>query len=158
MARGRKPKPVALKIHEGNRGKRRIPKEPNVPKLSSAPPKRLGKYGKELWRELHGLFAGVGVLRATDAAALELCCDSYDEWCVCMAEQSERDFEPYTCSKYGAWSEHPSIGRRRKAKQLFLRYAAELGITPVARARVSPGDGGGTGDELDDFLSKKNGA
>ena len=64
---GRKPKPTAMKVLEGNPGKRKLIKKEPVP-------------AKVEWQRLAELMNQMGVLTEVDMAAFAAYCQSYARW------------------------------------------------------------------------------
>ena len=79
--RGRKPKPVALKLLEGNPGKRPINgREPRPPASQPTCPAHLSPTAKAEWKRLAGMLNQVGMLTQADRAALAAYCQAYGRW------------------------------------------------------------------------------
>jgi len=108
-ARGRKPKPTALKLLEGHRSDRVNDAEPRIPIGSTIAPD--GMQGKSLtkWNELAPLLANAGMFTEGDRTALEQLCEDYAE------AKSSKD---------------------PKAKDRLRRLLTEFGLTPSSRARL----------------------
>lgn len=70
--RGRKPKPTALRLLNGNPGKRRLRREPSSVPLAG-PPDTLPEDLAEIWAEI-AQAAPPSVLRRADALMVELLC------------------------------------------------------------------------------------
>jgi P27 family predicted phage terminase small subunit len=96
---------------------------------------------KEIWRE--GLAsAPPGILREIDASA-------YQSW-VFAAYSLRRASEQFevegghmvVVTANGNTKANPLLTIIRQESAMMIRCAAELGFTPVARARVRPGNGG----------------
>lgn len=71
---GRPPKPTALKLLQGNPGKRRIPKGEPKPKIGAEAPAWLGKRARKFWDNLAPQLVGIRVLTEVDAQALAVLC------------------------------------------------------------------------------------
>jgi len=133
--KGRKPKPNALKILEGNPGKRPIGEE-----LIKAPPDDfdcpswLNRYAKEEWARLAPALRAQGVLTMLDVNAFAAYCEAYARW---------RDAEEHI-EKYGATFETPSgyiqqtpyVAIANKAIKDMQSFCNEFGLTPASRARI----------------------
>lgn len=71
--RGRKPKPTAIKVLEGNPGKRPLnANEPKPEKKSPKCPSWLEPEAKKEWRRMAKVLERLGVLTEIDAAAFEV--------------------------------------------------------------------------------------
>ena len=79
--RGRKPTPTALKLLEGNPGKRKLnDKEPKPEKKAPSCPKWLETEAKKEWRRLAKKMELMGVLTEVDMAAFAGYCQAYARW------------------------------------------------------------------------------
>lgn len=79
--RGRKPKPTALKILEGNPGKRPLNEnEPIPPKGNIKCPTWLLPEAKKEWKRLAPSLEAMGVLTMADLTAFEGYCQAYARW------------------------------------------------------------------------------
>ena len=78
--RGRKPKPSALRLFEGNPGKRSINKDEPAPDPGiSAAPEHLSEVAKTAWAAVSIKLDKIGVLTVVDDWALEQLCENYAE-------------------------------------------------------------------------------
>lgn len=143
MKRGRKNKPTRLKVLEGNPGKKRLPKNEPTPTDTSkpTPPSHLDKYGLDEWNRVCDGLHAMGVLFKIDMAILAAYCVSYSRWKHAEEElnktrkKSEKNALIVTTAK-GNIIPHPLVGVSNTAARDVLRYAAQLGITPSARASL----------------------
>ncbi len=71
---GRPPKPTALRILQGNAGKRAINKEEPKPEAGAVPPPWLGPDPRKEWNRLAPELERLGVLTVLDADALAVLC------------------------------------------------------------------------------------
>ncbi len=78
-----------------------------------------------------------------DRGALAAYCQAYGRWGAAetaLARMAERDAVtdgPIIRSKTGNAIQNPLVGAANKAMADMVRYAAEFGLTPSARSRVS---------------------
>ena len=80
-ARGRKPKPTALKVLEGNPGKRPLnDHEPIPPKGELKCPSWLLPEAKKEWKRLSSSLEAMGVLTMADLTAFAGYCQAYARW------------------------------------------------------------------------------
>lgn len=101
-------------------------------------------------RELFDL----GLLTRVDRAALAAYCSAYERWVQAesaLAKMAERD--PLTSglmvkTTNGNVIQNPLVGTANKAMLIMLRFAAEFGMTPAARASIEVGipPNGGEGE------------
>lgn len=131
MKTGRKPKPAALKIAEGNLGRREI--KPGIEVLPGAfdPPFPLDGIARTEWdRVLSVAFW----LRETDSAAIA-------DRCLCFQRmlESEQDIRVRGLIVEGDKKSkvaNPSIRIARSYRLALQRYDSELGLTASSRGRV----------------------
>lgn len=107
--RGRKPKPLALKILEGHRADQTNFNEPRLPAGSIVAPEHLHGHALDKWNELAPILSGAGMLTAGDRDALEQLCDDY------------AIYRATACNK---------------AKDRIRRLLTEFGLTPSSRSRI----------------------
>ena len=99
-----------------------------------------------------GLF-NLGILTQIDRAALAAYCQAYGRWAQAeraLARMAERDKATAGIiikTKSGNAIQNPLVGAANKAMADTVRYAAEFGMTPSARSRISAGGGGGDQDD-----------
>lgn len=139
MSRGRKPKPTALKLAEGNPGKRRIAPEvkPDATGLPSCPA-HLSQTAKNEWKRISGELHRLGLLTRVDRAALAAYCAAYGYW-VEADGVVQRDGITIETDK-GNLIAHPAVGIRNRSLELMHRYLVEFGLTPSSRVGLA-GDG-----------------
>jgi P27 family predicted phage terminase small subunit len=133
--RGRKAKPTARKKLEGNPGKRKLNKREPRPKASE----RIA--AAEIDRRAHEFIAAyapqlqaMGLLTDADQAALELMSVHYSiAWRA--AEIVTR--EGLMLKNAFGWAKHPLLQVLRDNSTAFKSYAAEFGLTPSSRSRIS---------------------
>lgn len=148
--RGRKPRPTALKLIDGNPGKRRMNEDEPRPEPGDMPepPEHLSDEALEEWERMAGVLHNLGLLYDVDRAALAAYCQVYGRWV--QAEKALAVDAKNDPSRHGLVSktsngnlvQNPLVGTANKAAQDLMKYAAEFGMTPSARTRLSvnPGD------------------
>ena len=136
---GPPPKPVELKILEGNPGKRKLPKVPKFAPLSEQPPEELNEIGQDLWRRLMQEFGRTNIVQRTDREALIMLCDMWAVYQVHMAIVREHG----ALVKSGHHNRdrssivvNPAWRVARDAQREFSQIAARFGLTPADRARL----------------------
>lgn len=154
--RGRKPKPTHLKVVTGNPGKRQInehePKpDPEIP----APPPHLSDEAKVEWGRVCDQLYRLKLLSEIDRASLAAYAQAYGRWVQAeraLARMAESDGVTkglLVKTKNGNAIQNPLVGTANKAMADMMRYAAEFGMTPSARSRLST-----DGEEKDDPARK----
>ena len=149
---GRPPKPTALKLLQGNPGKRAVNRdEPNLPPADAQPPKGLKGRALAAWRELATDLVNVGMLKASDRPV-------FRQWCELVAETEawQRKVERIgseSATKLGY------LKNLRESRKQLREYSSILGLTPSARSAIKVAPPEGPSDSTADFLfgAKKSG-
>jgi P27 family predicted phage terminase small subunit len=142
--------PTALTLVKGNPGKRKLPKNEPKPESSAPPPPAdLGPDGVKEWQRIVEPLARLGLMTDLDVLALAAYCDAADTWM-----RARRIFEQLAGAspKTGAFMVRtpngsvqiaPIVSVIRTARADMVRFAAEFGMTPSARAgmEVDPAAG-----------------
>jgi len=144
MTAGRKPSPTHLKLVKGNPGKRPIPKaEARVVPALPSPPPHLSDEAKVEWCRVSDDLFRVGLLSHIDRAALAAYCQAYARWVQAeraIAEMAKRDQLTgglMIKTTNGNAIQNPLVGTANKAAADMVRYAAEFGMSPSARSRIT---------------------
>lgn len=160
---GHNKKPTALKVLEGNPGKRPIPKhEPKPEPVAPKCPSWLNKIAKAEWRRISPLLATLGLITREDMANLAGYCHSYAQMIEAedylakhglgyVVEQRNKAGELISMSA----GEYAQMRTVRNAKSEIIRYSAMFGLSPVDRSRMSV-PGASISDD-DDFASLLSG-
>lgn len=146
--RGRRPLPSHLKLVRGTaRGevKRRqadtIQIEPSLP----MPPPHLCDEAKVEWGRVAPMLFNLRILSDADIAALTAYCQSWatfkqaTEAMNLMAQSDKVTKGLLIKTTNGNAIQNPLLGIANKAASDLVRYAAEFGMTPSARARIHAG-------------------
>ena len=152
--RGRKPTPTALKLLEGNPGKRKLnDKEPKPEKKAPSCPKWLEPEAKKEWRRLAKKMELMGVLTEVDMAAFAGYCQAYARWKE--AEEFITQHGTIVKTPSGYWQTVPQVSIAQTYLKVMNRLAEQFGLTPAARSRIvadSTVGSGGAKDEMDELL------
>lgn len=139
--RGGKPTPTNIKLLTGNPGNRPLPKnEPKPRSRRPQPPKHLNEDAKEEWARIEDELTALGILSGLDRAALAAYCQAYGRWVQAeraLAQMSNKADGLIINTKNGNMIQNPLVGVANKAMSDMMRYAAEFGMTPSARSRIS---------------------
>jgi len=131
--RGGRPKPTALKLIEGNPGKRPLNTAESKPAASLPTcPAHLSPTAKAEWKRLAQELHRLGILSQLDRAVLAAYCQAYGRWTEAERKLKETPVLLKTPSGYVQPS--PWLAIANKAQEQMLKLAAELGLSP---ARVS---------------------
>jgi P27 family predicted phage terminase small subunit len=137
--KGRKPKPTDLKLVEGNRGKRRLPKREAKPqRVIPSPPAHLSERGREIWGWATSVLDRMAVLTEADPLALERLCETLVEIEELKDDIREHGRYQQVETKVGGVMERarPAVGMLQDADRRVRAWLTEFGLTPSARARV----------------------
>lgn len=150
--RGRKPKPTALKILEGNAGKRPLPEdEPKPPVIDILPPapRRLGPAGRAEWRTQVATLTSTRVLTVSDLLALEQLCATAEELDGLRAWFQREQRRPLKRRDADLlFRLHAAIDRK---SLVATKFEAEFGLMPSSRSRVKTERSPGLKDKLGAF-------
>ena len=159
MARtGRPPKPLALRVLEGNPGKRKMPRDiPQPIKMFSAPdpPDRLNEVARDHWIYLAKKLQICGILTEIDVFALEHCCTALSIAQNASKKITETGLVLTIKNEDGSLKtaiKSPFLAVYTEALMLFEKYGSKLGLSPVDRMRLKGIVKEGKGDEFDEFL------
>ena len=146
--RGRKPKPTALKLLEGNPGKRPINEhEPVPPKGTVKCPTWLESEAKKEWKRLAPSLEAMGVLTQADLTAFAGYCQAYARWKEAEEFISQHGSIFQTPSGYV--QQVPQVSIAQQNLKIMQSFCSEFGLTPATRARIIA-NGGGKDDSASD--------
>lgn len=149
---GRKPTPTHLKLVRGNPGKRALPKKGDeIPVVIEevTPPPFLSDDAKVEWGRLLQALVTLKLVSQLDRAALAAYCQAYGRWAQAeraLAAMRERDANTHGLLVKTTGQnvvQNPLVGIANKAMSDMVRYAAEFGMTPSARVRLTGAGAGG---------------
>lgn len=150
--RGRKPKPTALKVLEGNPGKRPLnTDEPKPKKKAPKCPSWLEPEAKKEWRSMSKTLEQIGVLTQVDGAAFAGYCQAYARW----KEAEEFLTKNGTIFKTpsGYIQQVPQVSISQTYLKIMKNFCSEFGLTPSARTRIKADtETGKSDDPMEDIL------
>ena len=150
--RGRKTKPTALKVLEGNPGKRPLnDREPVPPKATLKCPAWFLPEAKKEWKRLAPALEAMGVLTMADLTAFEGYCQAYARWKEAEAFITQHGSIFQTPSGYV--QQVPQVSIAQQNLKIMQSFCSEFGLTPATRARIIAG-GSGTEDVSEDPMEK----
>lgn len=134
---GPRAQPTALRILRGNPGKRRINRaEPQHEALSVECPAMLrDPVAQAEWDRVAPGLIHSGQVTLVDRALLIGYCQKWAQWQALEAAAAEHPF--IVKGPNGKPIANPALSLAFKAFNLMLRSAAELGMTPSARSKVT---------------------
>lgn len=134
--KGRKPKPTAVKVLEGNPGKRELniyepkPKRTKLPKC----PEWLEDEAQAEWNRLAKNLFELGLLTDLDVQPFASYCQAYARWRE--AEEFITQHGSIVKTKSGYWQQVPQVSIAHQNQKIMMQAAAEFGLTPSARSRI----------------------
>jgi P27 family predicted phage terminase small subunit len=141
---GPSPKPTALKLLQGNAGKRKLNK--NEPKFGGTPvcPVWITDVAKAEWTRVVAELSSLDMLRGVDSASLAAYCLSYARWRSAeeiVTAEGQTVNEPIL-NKLGEVvghkvKRHPATTIAKDALASMLRASALFGFDPSSRSRLS---------------------
>ena len=133
--RGRKPKPTALKVLEGNPGKRPLNKnEPQPEKKAPRCPSWLEPEAKKEWKRMAKTLETIGVLTQVDKAAFAGYCQAYARWKE--AEEFLSKYGTIFKTPSGYIQQVPQVSIAQTYLKVMKDFCSEFGLTPAARTRI----------------------
>ena len=136
--KGRRPIPAAIKIHEGNPGKRPIQVEPKPLQGLPMPLDTLDDVAKGIWDDVLRTMGCSGAITLAEAPLLELFATTYSNYKKAEAMVEVSGFALKVTAKDGTitWKPSPFCSEMHRFRDAALKMLVELGMTPVARARI----------------------
>lgn len=133
--RGRKPKPAAQKIAEGNPGHRDIPDEPPVGRMLTVdPPEGLSEDAREFWLRHAAILDQAGVLRSTDYDSFRTMAEVYAK--IRLYERIIQEEGEFCEGAKGGKYLHPAASQLSSCRKELRAWLAEHGMTPSSRSRI----------------------
>ena len=147
---GAKPKPTALKLLQGNPGKRPLNK--NEPKPAVAIPDcpdHLSDMAKVHWHDVAGKLLAAKILTVIDGDALTMYCETYARWVD--ANDHIKKFGMVVKAPSGYPCQSPYLSISNKAFEQMKSILVEFGMTPSSRTKIATADTSNDGGEYGDF-------
>ena len=136
--KGRKPKPTAMKLLEGNPGKRPLNvHEPIPPKGTVKCPAWLLPEAKKEWKRLAPALEAMGVLTMADQTAFEGYCQAYARWKE--AEEFISQHGSIFKTPSGYVQQVPQVSIAQQNLRIMQSFCSEFGLTPATRSRIIAG-------------------
>lgn len=142
--RGPKTKPTKLKLLTGTARPHRLNPDEPQPKLACPDaPAHLTDAARIEWDRVVEELVTLKILTRLDRGALAAYCQAYGRWNAAetaLARMASHDAVSEGLiikTRSGNFIQNPLVGAANKAMADMVRYAAEFGMTPSARTRVS---------------------
>ena len=133
--RGRKPKPTALKVLEGNPGKRPLNElEPKPKKQAPSCPSWLEPEAKKEWKRMAKTLESIGLLTEIDKASFAGYCQAYARWKE--AEEFLTKHGTIFKTPSGYIQQVPQVSIAQTYLKVMKDFSSEFGLTPAARTRI----------------------
>lgn len=151
--RGRKPKPTAIKLLEGNPGKRPLNEhEPVPPKTDLKCPVWILPDAKKEWKRLAPSLESMGVLTMADLTAFTGYCQAYARWKEAEEFITKHGFIFRTPSGYV--QQVPQVSIAQQNLKIVQSFCSEFGLTPACRARIVAAGGQHDSEIISDPMEK----
>ncbi len=137
MSKGRKPKPTALKILQGNAGKRKLNhNEPNFSDVVDIePPDWLDDLAVQMWQTIMPELLANKILTVADIHNVEAFCMAYARWR--QAENEITRLGVLIMDDNGRYSKNPAFTVVNEAKKQMATFGGLLGLDPSSRTRLT---------------------
>ena len=145
--RGRKPKPTAIKVLEGNRSKVQLKEDDMKPEGVPVCPEWLDGVAKEEWERLAPQLITMGVLTSADTVAFAGYCQAYARWQE-AEEHISADGATFVTPN-GYIQQTPWVSIAHTNQKIMLQFSCEFGLTPSSRSRIIASTS--KGDEVDEM-------
>jgi P27 family predicted phage terminase small subunit len=146
-------KPTALKLLQGNPGKKPLPK--NEPQVTGSPecPKGLSPKARAQFAKMKAYLEAVpGLVGSTDSLGISMLASTWAEMIEASRHVEEEGL--FLTSELGIPYQNPWLSIRRKAEDHLLKLLDRFGLNPAARAKVQVQVQTKTTETLDSFLEE----
>lgn len=142
---GRRPKPTALKVLQGNPGKRKLnAHEPKPPQGDVVQPEQVTNVAAIVWDELAPICLAMGTLTTADVSSFATLCELEATRRLASREKNVEGFTPFLMTtitdsagnEHPKVQEHPAIKLERNTAAALRPYYEKFGLEPVGRARL----------------------
>ena len=137
---GPRPKPVAI-LEATGAYKKNPQRRRDTPKPPPGKPRRpahLTGYGKREWQRMSKMLAAMGLFESCDGRALELYCESYNDWRLAKDQVNKTGLAIVRKDANGnkIVLRNPFFTVKNQAADRCFKLLCEFGLTPSSRARV----------------------
>lgn len=146
---GRRPKPTALKLIQGNPGRRKLNASEPKPTAGAEPPPGMTDGAVRAWKLVAPQLQRLGLLTEIDSHALMLFCEAHATFTTAREKLAATGEVVRSPKGYPIWN--PYLAIRNRSMEQMRQFMIEFGMTPAARSRISTG--AGSEDEGDPWLA-----
>ncbi|NQV57116.1 MAG: phage terminase small subunit P27 family [Rhodospirillales bacterium] len=134
--RGRKQKPTAVKLYQGNPGKRPLNRHEPLPPIGAPEcPAEVSDAARVEWDRIVADLTQLNMLTSLDRAALAAYCEAYAMWTEAIT--AIHKFGTIVKSPTGYPMQSPYVSIANRQAEIMLRIGSEFGFTPASRSRIS---------------------
>lgn len=141
--KGRKAKPDALKLAQGNPGKRHISIDPEnetpeeLPEITGNIPSELSERARGVWKKLVPELSRMRFLKESDRAAFTRYCEYCGEWWRLTKDIEAEGTSYWTESAHGKMQRiNPKFIVRERIEKSLERLDDRFGLNPAARQQM----------------------
>ena len=147
-------KPTALRVLEGNPGKRPLPQnEPRPAPIMPDCPTWFDAEAKKFWATYGPKLHAIGLLTEVDGPAFSAICERYSLYVRCVKRLKSKGLIMKTESGYE--QQRPEVSIAKNALADVKSFLTEFGMTPAARSRIDLKVDEKEIDEMEQLLSRK---
>lgn len=132
---GRPPKPVELRVLEGNPGKRPIIEPPKAPPNRPTCPAWLTGEARAEWRRVVPILDRLGLLTEADRTTLAAYCEAVSVFRAATEEVAAHGVL-VKGRRRGDLIKNPALQVQRDASKLIALYSSSFGLSPSDRVRL----------------------
>jgi P27 family predicted phage terminase small subunit len=137
MMPGRKPKPTALKIAQGNPGKRPLRKdEPQYPNTFGERPEQLEGHAAKEWDRLVPQMEATGVAQSTARGEFIMLCQAWADWLEAQGHLRQEKAVVFD-KEHGRWMRNPWLIVAKQAYEQYSRLCANFGLDPSSKTKAA---------------------
>lgn len=141
---GRRPKPTALKLLQGNPGQRKLNEREPQPPVGEVVKPEMGAEVGAVWDELAPGCIAMGTLTTVDVRTFVTLCELQATFNTAAKEKASPGFRPFlhttmvdsAGNEHQNVKEHPALSLERKTAAALRPYYEKFGLEPVGRARI----------------------
>lgn len=142
---GRRPKPTALHVLNGNPSKKKLNQhEPKPPQGEASQHEDVSKMADKVWHELAPICLHMGTLTPADVSSFTTLCELEATRRVASKQKDVEGFTPFLITtitdsagnEHPKVQEHPALKLERSTAAALRPYYEKFGLEPVGRARL----------------------